>query len=295
MKSISSIHRPGERHWVGDGFPVNTVFSYHDRPTELSPFLLLDHAGPARFEPTGTERGVAWHPHRGFETVTIVLQGEVDHEDTAGNRGSVGPGDVQWMTAGSGLLHKEMHGRAYARQGGPFEMLQLWVNLPARLKMSQPKYQTLLASQIPLVDLPGGAGSVRVIAGEFAHAAIVAKGPASTFTPVNLFDVQLRAGHELRLTLGEGQTAALLVLKGAITVNDKEPALEGELAVFQRAGNEAVIAATADARVFVMNGAPIDEPVVGYGPFVMNTRQEIEQAIADLRAGRMGQIPELSE
>jgi redox-sensitive bicupin YhaK (pirin superfamily) len=291
MKNVTSIHRPGERHWVGDGFPVHTVFSYQDLGTELTPFLLLDHAGPANFEPTDKERGVGWHPHRGFETVSVVYDGEIDHEDTAGNRGSIRAGDVQWMTAGAGVLHKEMHGRDYARRGGRFEALQLWVNLPAKSKMAAPRYQTLLALDIPVVSLPEDGGAVRVIAGEFSGA----KGPARTFTPVNLLDVRLRAGHRMRLSLREGYTAGLLVLKGNTVVNANEAANESELAVFDRAGDEAVIEAASDATFFVMNGQPIDEPIAGYGPFVMNTPQQIQQAFADFHSGRLGKVPALTQ
>ena len=186
MKNVLRIHRQPEGHWVGDGFPVHTVLDYQRHP-ELSPFLLLDHAGPADFAPADKPRGVGWHPHRGFETVTLVLDGEVDHEDTAGNGGRIGQGEVQWMTAGSGLLHKEMHSPEFTRRGGKFHALQLWVNLPAKSKMTAPRYQTLTAASIPVVD------GVRVIAGEYRGA----KGPAQTFTPVNLFDVRLRAGQKL--------------------------------------------------------------------------------------------------
>src|SRR6266849_2373200 len=289
-KNVRSIHRGGEAHWVGDGFPVHTVFSYQDLGPELTPFLLLDHAGPADFGPTDEERGVGWHPHRGFETVTVAFDGEVDHEDTAGNRGSIRPGDVQWMTAGSGVLHKEMHGRDYARRGGTFEMLQLWVNLPAKSKMTAPRYQTLLARDIPGVSLPENAGSVRVIAGEFEGA----KGPARTFTPINLLDLRLHATHRVRLDLREGWTAALFILKGKIVVNGSEVANEAELVVFEREGGEAAIEAASDATVFVMSGQPIDEPITGYGPFVMNTPQQIQQAIADYNSGRLGKIPALT-
>src|SRR5882672_5554170 len=264
MKNVLSIHRQGEGHWVGDGFPVHTVFHYQERP-ELSPFLLLDHAGPADFAPSDKPRGVGWHPHRGFETVTVVLDGEVDHEDTAGNGGRIGPGDVQWMTAGAGLLHKEMHSPEFTRRGGRFQALQLWVNLPAKSKMTPPRYQTLLAQDVPAVSLPQDGGSVRVIAGEFGGA----KGPARTFTPVNLLDVDLRAGNS-------------------------ESASETELVVLDREGDEVLIEATSDARLFVMNGAPIDEPLAGHGPFVMNTPREIQQAFADLQHGRLGKIPELA-
>jgi len=290
MKDVLSIHRPGDSHWVGDGFPVHTVFSHQDLGAELTPFLLLDHAGPAGFEPTTKERGVGWHPHRGFETVTVVYEGEVEHEDTAGNRGRIGPGDVQWMTAGAGVLHKEMHSRDFARRGGQFEVLQLWVNLPAKSKMTAPRYQPLLEREIPVVRLPADGGSVRVIAGEFGGAT----GPARTVTPVNLLDVRLRAGHRLRLDLRDGYTGALYVLRGKIAVNADETANAGELVVFGRGGDEVTLKANSDATVFVMNGQPIDEPIVGYGPFVMNTPEQIRQAFADYSSGRMGTLPALT-
>jgi hypothetical protein len=283
MKNILSIHKQPEGHWVGDGFPVHTVLDYGRHP-ELSPFLLLDHAGPADFPPAEKPRGVGWHPHRGFETVTVVLDGEVDHEDTAGNGGRIGPGDVQWMTAGAGLLHKEMHSPEFTRRGGRFHALQLWVNLPAKSKMAPPRYQTLLARDIPMVD------GVKVIAGEYRGA----KGPAQTFTPVNLYLARLRGGNELRLSLRDGFSAGLYVVEGAIAVN-REAANTGELVVLDQLGDEVTLQASADAVVFVMNGAPIDEPVAGYGPFVMNTPQEIQKAFADYHAGKLGKIPSTRE
>jgi redox-sensitive bicupin YhaK (pirin superfamily) len=279
MKNVLRIHRQPEGHWVGDGFPVHTVLDYQRHP-ELSPFLLLDHAGPADFAPAEKARGVGWHPHRGFETVTLLLDGEVDHEDTAGNGGRIGQGEVQWMTAGSGLLHKEMHSPEFTRGGGRFQALQLWVNLPAKAKMAPPRYQTLTAASIPAVD------GVRVIAGEYRGA----KGPAQTFTTVNLFDVRLRAGHSLSLDLRDGFSAGLYVVQGEIFVNGQK-ANATELVVLDRAGNHVELTASTDAIVFVMNGAPIDEPVVGYGPFVMNTSAEIQKAFADYHAGRLGRIP----
>jgi quercetin 2,3-dioxygenase len=279
MKNVLRIYRQPEGHWVGDGFPVHTVLDYQRHP-ELSPFLLLDHAGPADFAPAQKARGVEWHPHRGFETVTLVLDGEVDHEDTAGNGGRIGEGEVQWMTAGAGLLHKELHSPEFTRRGGRFQALQLWVNLPAKSKMAPPRYQTLTAASIPVVD------GVRVIAGEYRGA----KGPAQTFTTVNLFDVRLRAGQSLSLDLRDGFSAGLYVVSGRIQVNG-QAANETELVVFDREGNDVELTATSDAIVFVMNGAPIDEPVVGYGPFVMNTTREIQQAYADYHAGRLGTIP----
>ncbi|HZQ74973.1 MAG TPA: pirin family protein [Burkholderiales bacterium] len=290
MKNILSIHKQGEGHWVGDGFPVHTVFHYQERP-ELSPFLLLDHAGPVDFPPSAKPRGVGWHPHRGFETVTVVYDGEVDHHDTAGNGGSIRAGDVQWMTAGAGLLHKEFHSPAFTKNGGRFEVLQLWVNLPAKSKLTAPRYQELVAKDIPVVPLQGDAGSVRVIAGEFGGA----KGPARTFTPVNLLDVRLRAGKRVKLDLKDGFTASLYVLKGKVVLNGSEAAAETELVILDREGDEVTIDSSTDATVFVMNGQPINEPVYGYGPFVMNQPEEIEQAYRDFRAGKLGTIPTLSE
>ena len=286
MKNILSIHRQGEGHWVGDGFPVHTIFHYQEHP-ELSPFLLLDHAGPADFKSSAKQRGVGWHPHRGFETVTVVIDGEVDHEDTAGNGGRIATGDVQWMTAGSGLLHKEMHSEDFTRRGGRFEVLQLWVNLPAASKMTEPGYQGIVDKDVPAVRLEGDAGTVRVIVGEFNGA----KGPARTFTPINLLDVRLNAGRTLRLDLKDGFTASLYVLRGEVLLNGRESAKATELVVLERSGNELTIEAATDAVVFVMNGAPIDEPVAGHGPFVMNTPQQIQDAFKDFHAGRMGKIP----
>jgi redox-sensitive bicupin YhaK (pirin superfamily) len=284
MKNVKRMQRSTDSHWVGNGFPVRTVFSYQN--TGLSPFLLLDYAGPARFEPSAEARGVDWHPHRGFETVSIAFEGEVEHEDSAGNRGRIGPGDVQWMTAGAGILHKEMHGRSLSEQGGNFEMVQLWVNLPAKSKMSAPRYQELLASNIPSVELSGG-GRVRVIAGEFRGA----KGPAKTFTPINLWDLRLPAGASADLRLPEGHTTALFVLKGKAVINGTQAAGEAELALFERDGEEISVKAETDTTILVLDGKPIDEPVVGYGPFVMNTQQEIRKAIADYEEGTFGRVP----
>jgi hypothetical protein len=262
------------------------MFSYHSDAEALSPFLLLDYAAPAAMAPSDEPRGVGEHPHRGFETVTLVYQGEVEHRDSAGNRGRIGPGDVQWMTAASGVVHEEMHGREFARKGGAIEMVQLWVNLPAKLKMSPPGYQDILDRQIPAVPLPGGAGTVRVIAGEFQGA----KGPARTFTPVSLWDVRLAAGHDVELNLPEGHTTAILVLRGDVDLSGSETASDAELVLFDRRGSAISLRARTDATLLVMSGEPIDEPVVGYGPFVMNTQAEIRQAIRDYQAGKMGEL-----
>jgi quercetin 2,3-dioxygenase len=285
MKNVRSIHRQGEGHWVGDGFPVHTVFHYQERP-ELTPFILLDH-GAGTFDPAAKPRGVGWHPHRGFETVTLMLEGEVEHEDTAGNGGRIGPGEVQWMTAGSGLLHKEMHSAEFTRKGGTFEVLQLWVNLPAKAKMTAPRYQTLQRKDIPEVAVADGAGTVRVIAGEFSGS----RGPARTFTPVTVLDVRLRAGAKAKLDLPEGHTASIYMVKGEVRLNGREQVSATELVVFERAGEAIEIEAAQDTTLFVMSGEPIEEPVVGHGPFVMNSSQEIRQAFVDFHHGRMGKIP----
>jgi hypothetical protein len=282
MKKLSRVYRAADTHWVGDGFPVRTLFSYNTHGAEISPFLLLDYAGPADFPPSSRPRGVEQHPHRGFETVTIVYQGEVEHRDTAGNRGRIGPGDVQWMTAARGILHEEMHGRAFAEKGGTLQMAQLWVNLPAEDKMAAPRYQEILDGTIPVVKLDGDAGIARIIAGEYAGK----KGPARTFTPVDLWDLRLNAGGRTELRLPEGFTTMLLVLNGSVVVNDDETVGAAELALFERQGERVNLSAQEAATVLVMSGQPIDEPVVGYGPFVMNTREEIHQAMADFRAGR---------
>ena len=286
MKKIIDIRRNIEPHWVGDGFPVRSLFSYQSPGGPLDPFLLLDYAGPHQFAPSSKPRGVEEHPHRGFETVTIVYDGELEHRDSAGNHGKIGPGDVQWMTAAAGVIHEEFHSHAFTTSGGTLEMVQLWVNLPASLKMSPPRYQEILSSQIPQVTLPGGAGFARVIAGELQGTA----GPAKTFTPVNLWDLRLPAGASTELTLPEGFTTALVVQKGTVKLNGSETLTGVELAVFDREGDRITIESTTDATALLLSGAPIGEPVVGYGPFVMNTQEEIRQAIRDYQEGRMGAL-----
>ncbi len=281
MKKLLSLRKNVPGHWVGDGFPVRSLFSYHDRQAPPSPFLLLDYAGPEDFAPAARPRGVDFHPHRGFETVTVVYQGEVEHRDSAGNSGRVGPGDVQWMTAGSGVLHEEKHSLEFTREGGALEMVQLWVNLPTKHKMTPPSYQTLLAGQIPSVSLRDGAGEVRVISGEYAGA----RGPARTFTPVELWDVRLRAGETLDLPVPAGHSAALLVRRGGADLADGARLGPGDLAVFDPEGAGVMLRAESQLSALVLAGEPIREPVVGYGPFVMNTEAEIDQAIADYQAG----------
>jgi redox-sensitive bicupin YhaK (pirin superfamily) len=252
---------------------------------------MLDYAAPYEFEPkTGAPsapRGVGEHPHRGFETVTIVYQGELEHRDSAGNRGKIGPGDVQWMTAASGVVHEEYHSAEFMRRGGTFEVAQLWVNLPAKAKMSPPRYQGIAGGQIPTVELPGGAATVRVIAGELNGA----RGPAQTVTPVAVWDADLLAGAQTELPVPEGHMAAVLVERGSIVV-DGETVSAGELVLLDRAGSGVGVEAKEASRALVLSGEPIDEPVVAQGPFVMNSREEILQAFADFQSGRMGSFAE---
>jgi redox-sensitive bicupin YhaK (pirin superfamily) len=274
-------------HWVGDGFPVRSVFDYNGLGRELSPFLLLDYAAPHPFPPGSEKRGVGGHPHKGFETVTVVYQGELEHRDSSGGGGKIGAGDVQWMTAGNGIVHEEFHSADFARKGGTLQMAQLWVNLRAKDKSAKPRYQTLLKAQIPNVPLPQDAGAVRVISGEYGGK----KGPAKTFTPINLWDVSLRAGHSAELPLPDGHATTFLVLSGEVVVNGGKLASEGDLVIFGRTGDGIrVKAGDGDAKLLVMDGEPIAEPVVGHGPFVMNSRAEIQQAFEDYQLGKMGEI-----
>jgi redox-sensitive bicupin YhaK (pirin superfamily) len=252
---------------------------------QRSPFLLLDYAAPTHFDPTSQRRGVGQHPHRGFETVTIVYDGEVEHRDSAGNGGVIGPGDVQWMTAGSGILHEEFHSRGYAERGGPFEMVQLWVNLPAKDKMARPGYQGITDTQIPVAPLAGDAGRVRVIAGTFDGF----EGPASTFSPMNVWDLRINAGKTVALPQEEGWTVQVVVLSGTVQVNDTV-LREKQMVTLSTGGSGVTIEANTDAKLLLLAGEPIDEPVVGYGPFVMNTQAEISQAIADFNNGKFGQM-----
>lgn len=286
MKKLAHIHRSSDMHWVGDGFPVRSVFNYNGLGQELSPFLLLDYAAPYEFPPGNERRGVGAHPHKGFETVTIAYQGELEHRDSSGGGGKIGAGDVQWMTAGKGIVHEEFHSQQFTKTGGTFQMVQLWVNLRARDKSAKPGYQTLLKTQIPNIDLPKGAGTVRVIAGEFGGR----KGPAKTFTPINLWDVNLNAGKTAELALPDGHTTTLLVLSGNIRINGQAGAGDGDLAIFERSGSGITVEAKSAAKLLVMDGEPIDEPIVGQGPFVMNSRAEIQKAFEEYQLGMMGEL-----
>lgn len=287
MKKVLGVYSAPRGHWVGDGFPVRSMFSYNNHGKQLSPFLLLDYAGPADFASTKTPRGVGQHPHRGFETVTIVYKGEVAHRDSTGQGGVIGPGDVQWMTAASGILHEEFHSPNFTTSGGELEMVQLWVNLPAKDKMSVPGYQAIANRDIPAISLPNGNGTLRIIAGEFdGHT-----GPAHTFTPMNVWDMRLTQGSLSTLALPENWTVALIVLHGTVQINGTEIAREAQMVVLDGEGQNLSIEANNDATVLLLSGKPIDEPIVGHGPFVMNTQQEIAQAIDDFNSGRFGTMP----
>lgn len=269
---------------MGDGFPVRSLFSYNNGSAELSPFLLFDYAGPYLFEPARVPRGVGQHPHRGFETVTIVYEGEVTHRDSAGNGGTIGPGDVQWMTAGGGIVHEEFHSAQYTRTGGPFRVVQLWVNLPAKDKMAPPAYQAIPSGNIPVAGLAGG-GQARIIAGELAGI----RGPARTFTPVNVWDVRLSGGESTRLAVPEGHTAIIVVLSGRVAVNG-HMLEQAQGARLERAGSGVTLQPESEAMLLVLTGEPLGEPVAGYGPFVMNSEAEIRQAIEDFNAGRFARM-----
>ena len=286
QKTIHGIYSAPRPHWVGNGFPVRSLFNYNEHGEQLSPFLLLDHAGPHEFTPTAGRRGVGQHPHRGFETVTIVYEGEVEHRDSTGAGGIIGPGDVQWMTAASGILHEEFHSRDYAARGGAFHMAQLWVNLPASDKMATPGYQSLTNAQIPDVALPDEAGRVRVIAGEFAGQL----GPAHTFTAMNVWDVRMNAGKSAALSLPQGHTLAVVVLQGTVLINGQEVARADQVVQLGRDGTDVTLEANNDSLLLVLSGEPIVEPIVGQGPFVMNTEEEIRVAINDFNTGKFGRI-----
>ncbi|MGE3333185.1 MAG: pirin family protein [Rhodospirillaceae bacterium] len=285
MKKVLGVHSAPPGHWVGDGFPVRSLFSYNGPHNQhLTPFLLLDYAGPADFEPAMRRRGVGEHPHRGFETVTIVYQGGVAHRDSTGAGGLIGPGDVQWMTAASGIIHEEFHSDDFTMNGGTLEMVQLWVNLPAKAKMGPAGYQTLLDKDIPRVDLAGG--SLRVIAGDY----LGNKGPARTTTPMNVWDIRLGEGQTTTFPVQEGYTLALVVLKGDVVVNGETKAGGAQFVLLDRAGADVAIEAKTDATILLLSGEPIDEPVFGYGPFVMNNRDEIVRAIEDFNSGKFGRM-----
>ena len=288
MKRLLGIQGNDQGHWVGNGFPVRTLFFYQQLGKEMSPFLMLDLIGPAEFSATTERKGVGTHPHRGFETVTIVYEGGVSHKDSTGQGGTIGPGEVQWMTAGSGILHQEFHSEDFAKQGGILQMVQLWVNLPATHKMTAPAYQGILNQSIPEIELSNARGSIRVIAGEHEGQ----MGPAKTFTSMNVFDIRLKKGEELILSAASGWNTSVVVLRGALesTVDPGVIAKDAKMLMFSQDGEDIKIKALEDSVALLLSGEPIDEPIVGHGPFVMNTREQINQAINDFNRGAFGSI-----
>jgi redox-sensitive bicupin YhaK (pirin superfamily) len=288
LRTVEGVHKSTSFHWVGDGFFVSTYFPSRHLPAErVSPFVLMDYGPGEDFAPiTRGKRGVGWHPHRGFETVTLAWEGAVAHRDNAGNAGIIGPGDVQWMTAGAGIFHEEYHEEGFARRGGRMHMMQLWVNLPRAKKMAPPGYQPITKADIPSVPLAGG-GQVRVIAGDYEGA----RGPARTFTPLTMLDAELPQGGRLSLQLPATHNAMAVVAKGRVRAGDRV-ASAGELVLFANDAPRLELVAEEDTHVILLSGEPLDEPVVAYGPFVMNTIEEIREAVVDVDRGRFGPIPD---
>lgn len=286
-RTIERVFRGAPEHWVGNGFRVSNYFpSATDFEKRMSPFFLLDYHAPREYSPTTQRRGVGTHPHRGFETVTIAYQGAVAHRDSTGSGGVIRPGEVQWMTAGGGILHNEYHEESFAKAGGIMHMMQIWVNLPRRFKMTAPKYQPLTTADIPEIGLPHEKGMVRVISGAYE----ATTGSASTFTPAHLLDLRLKPGAEVRLPTPKDYNTALLVLNGSVKANDSAAVSAGEFILFKNDGDEVRVTAVTDAIVLFLSGEPIEEPLVHYGPFVMNSVDEINQAVEDFQAGRFGYL-----
>jgi redox-sensitive bicupin YhaK (pirin superfamily) len=287
-KKIIKIVLPREKHWVGDGFYVSSIFSMHSEENKhISPFLLLDHAAPTYFPPTDKKLGVGEHPHRGFETVTMAIKGEVEHRDSSGGGGKISTGGVQWMTAGSGIVHDEFHSRDFAKKGGEFEMVQLWVNLPAKYKMTRPRYQSLNKKDFPIVRLQDGTTKVKIIAGNFGGSS----SPTETFTKINIYEVEGHQNSEVKLNFDDGTNTLILQLAGNSIIGDQH--LEkGYLGIFSRSGVSINLKTTEDSKILILNGEPIEEPLEAYGPFVMNTREELKDAFRDFQEGKMGSLAE---
>ncbi|ENX09183.1 pirin family protein [Acinetobacter courvalinii] len=286
MKKILGVYQNKHMHWVGDGFPVYNLFSYDRLGQSLSPFLLLDYAAPYRFDPTTAQHGVGSHPHRGFETVTIAYQGEVTHKDSSGGGGTIKAGDVQWMTAGGGILHQEFHSPEFAHEGGLFEMVQLWVNLPAHSKMTPAKYQAIEADQIQHITLDDAGSEMRIIAGQYQDV----DGAATTFSPVNVWDGTIVQGQQHSFYVTEGHTTLLVLLSGKVSLNDDQSIEAPSLVVLSREDIEFSLKAEQDSKFLILTGQPLNEPIEGYGPFVMNSKAEIVEAVRDFNSGKFGHM-----
>ncbi len=285
-KNVQEVMSPPPPHMVGDGFRVHNYIPGLVSMPRMNPFIMMDYNSPHYFPPSETPPGVGVHPHRGFETVTIAYQGKVSHHDSAGNSGTIGEGEVQWMTAASGVLHKEYHEREFAKNGGVFQMVQLWVNLPAKDKMSPPRYQALTRADIQTVELESGNGKVEIIAGEFNGV----KGPAKTFSPVTLMNAFLPENGTVSFTFPQHDHTAFVIISGKVKINATEIASANQLVIFHDDGEEISISAIEESVVLILNGEPIPEPIAAYGPFVMNTREEIIQAYQDFQLGKFGQL-----
>ena len=288
LKNVEAVIPPNKPHFVGDGFRVHGFIpgKHPLSMKRMSPFLLLDYNAKVNFPPSETPRGVGVHPHRGFETVTIAYKGKVAHHDSSGGGGVISEGDVQWMTAASGILHKEFHEEGYSKKGGDFQMVQLWVNLPAKDKMSEPKYQAIKNEEMTKLELENNAGTLEIIAGSYGNA----KGTATTFTPINLFNAYLKKGADISFGFAESDNTALLVIEGSITINNTDKAPTDHFVLFTNKGEDFTVRAVEDALVLVLSGQPIDEPIASYGPFVMNTDEEIMQAVKDFQSGKFGYL-----
>lgn len=287
IKKVQQVLPPPPPHMVGDGFRVHNFFpsGYDISNKRMSPFYMLDYNSKIEFSPRDRPRGVGVHPHRGFETVSIAYHGRIAHHDSYGNSGVISEGDVQWMTAASGVLHKEYHEEEFSKAGGMFQMVQLWVNLPAKDKMSKPGYQAITAADMGRYTLPAGGGVVEVIAGEYGGV----KGPASTFTPIHLYNVKAKKGAALTLSFPAQYNTGILVIEGQARVND-DIAPADHFVLFTNEGEDIQIEATEDCILLVLSGEPIDEPIAAYGPFLMNTHQELEQAVKDVSTGKFGHL-----
>ncbi|WP_435254826.1 pirin family protein [Tenacibaculum sp. A30] len=285
-RSIERVVKPGAPHFVGDGFRVHNFIPGSSSMQRMDPFIMLDYNSKYNFPPTDKPKGVGVHPHRGFETVTIAYKGRVEHGDSAGGGGIIGEGDVQWMTAASGVLHKEFHETEWSKTGGEFQMVQLWVNLPAKDKMSPPKYQAIANTEMAKVQLPNNEGEVEVIAGDYEGN----KGPASTFSPVNMFNVRLKKGAKTQLTFPTHYTTSILAVEGSVKVNETENVLQDHFALFANDGDTFTLEALEDTVVLVLSGEPLNEPIAAYGPFVMNTQEELVEAFQDFNTGKFGYL-----
>ncbi len=285
-RSIEKVTKPGMPHFVGDGFRVHNFIPGTSTMQRMDPFIMMDYNSKYNFPPTDKPKGVGVHPHRGFETVTIAYKGKVEHADSSGGGGVIGEGDVQWMTAASGVLHKEFHETEWSKTGGEFQMVQLWVNLPAKDKMSPPKYQAISNAEMKKVPLPNGDGEIEIIAGDYNGN----KGPASTFSPVNMFNVRLKKGAKTKLSFPSTYTTALLMVEGDAKINGETEAPQDHFVMFGNDGESFTMEASTDTIILVLSGEPLNEPIAAHGPFVMNTKEELIEAFQDFNMGKFGYL-----